>query len=113
MGKGLSELQKTILKMAYRNRGGFYKFGYVRNYEILMGFYNYPAHPSKPSHVAGTPKIFNRQEIGINRCKAASVSVVKAFSRLVERGLATRKYNFGIILTLEGVKIAKRIASDE
>ena len=106
MSKGLSELQRYILKIAYRNRGGSYKFGYIRNYEILMGFYNFPAHPPKPSHVTGTPQIFNRQEIGINRYKAASVSVVKAFSRLVERGLATRKYNFGIILTVEGVKTA-------
>ena len=109
MGKGLSRLQRYILKIAYRNRGGFYKFGYVRNYEILIGYYNFPPHAPKPSHMSGTPQIFNRHEIGTNRYRSASVSVVKAFNRLVNRGLAVRKYNHGIILTEEGVKVTRKL----
>ena len=101
MGKGLSELQKSILKMAYRDRGN------VENKDVLIEFYKFPAHAPGPSHVSGTPQIFNRQEIGISRYRSASVSVVKAFNRLVNRGLAIRKQNHGIILSAEGMKKAK------
>ena len=110
MGKGLSELQKSILKMAYRTRGGFSKFGDIRNYEVLERFYNFPVHPPKPSHESGSPQRFNRQEIGLNQYRAACVSTVKAFDRLVKRGLAIRKYNHGIILTTAGAETAKIIA---
>ncbi|MFX0066851.1 MAG: hypothetical protein ACFFC7_32360 [Candidatus Hermodarchaeota archaeon] len=92
MAKGLSELQKEILKIAHRNRGRISKWGDVKNYEVLIKVYKFPSH-------SPGPQIFNRQEIGINRYKSASVSVAKAFNRLAERGLAHRKYNHGIILT--------------
>jgi hypothetical protein len=103
MGKGLSELQKSILIMAYRNRAR----RYVENKDVLIEFYKFPPHAPGPSHVSGTPQIFNRNEIGINRYRSASVSVVKAFNRLVNRGLAIRKQNHGIILSAEGMKKAK------
>jgi hypothetical protein len=109
MGKGLSELQKSILEMAYRNRGGFSKFGDIRNYEVLERFYNFPVHPPKPSHESGSPQRFNRQEIGLNRYRAACVSTVKAFDRLVKRGFAERRRNYGIILTSRGGRAAKNI----
>jgi hypothetical protein len=103
MGKGLSELQKSILKMAYRDRGN------VENKDVLIEFYKFPKHAPGPSHVSGTPQIFSRHEIGISRYRSASVSVVKAFNRLVKRGLAVRNYNHGIILTEEGAKVAKTL----
>jgi hypothetical protein len=107
MARGLSELQKKILKIAYRNRGRISKGGDVKNCEILIEVYNFPAHSPRPSYTAGTPQIFNRQEIGMKRYRSASVSVVKAFNRLAERRLAHRKHNHGIILTEKGAKIAK------
>jgi len=103
MGKGLSKLQKSILKMAYRNRR------HVENKDVLIEFYKFPPHAPGPSHVSGTPQIFDRHEIGINRYRSASVSVVKAFNRLVKRGLAIREYNNGIVLTEEGFKVAKML----
>ena len=109
MVKGLSKLQKEILKIAYRNRGRMCDYGDVKNSEVLIEFYNFPAHPPGPSYTSGTPQKFNRVEIGINKYKAASVSVVKSFYRLVERGLAQRKQNHGILLTEEGMKIAKAL----
>ena len=109
MVKGLSKLQKEILKIAYRNRGRMSEYGDVKNSEVLIEFYNFPAHPPGPYHTSGKPQIFNRVEIGIKKYKAASVSVVKSFYRLVERGLAQRKQNHGIILTKEGMKIAKAL----
>jgi hypothetical protein len=110
MAKGLSELQKSILKTAYKNRGGFYKFGHIVICEVLIKFYKFPAHAPGPSHVSGTPQIFSRHEIGISRYRSASVSVVKAFNRLVKRGLAVREYNHGIVLTAEGTKVAKALS---
>ncbi len=109
MGKGLSELQKYILKIAYRNRGRISKWGDVKNCEILIEVYNFPAHSPRPSYTAGTPQIFNRQEIGMNRYRSASVSVVKAFDRLAKRGLTHRKHSYGVILTLKGAKVAKTL----
>ena len=109
MVKGLSKLQKEILKIAYRNQGRMSEYGDVRNSEVLIEFYNFPAHPPRPYHTGGQPQIFSRVEIGINRYKAASVSVVKSFDRLVKRDLAQRKYSHGIILTEEGIKIAKKL----
>jgi Mn-dependent DtxR family transcriptional regulator len=41
--------------------------------------------------------------------RSASVSVVKAFNRLVNRDLAIRKQNHGIILTEEGVKVTRAL----
>ena len=101
MGKGLSELQKSILKIAYRNRGN------VENKDVLIEYYMFPPHAPGPSHVSGSPQIFDRCVIGMNRYNAASVAVVKAFNRLVKRGLAVRRYNHGIVLTPDGVKKAK------
>jgi hypothetical protein len=46
---------------------------------------------------------------GHKRTNAAAVAVVKSFNRLVARDLATRKYNFGIILTDEGRRVADQV----
>ena len=109
MVKGLSKLQKETLKIAYRNRDRMSEYGDVTNSEVLIEAYNFPAHPPRPYHTSGQPQKFNRIEIGINKYKAASVSVVKSFYRLVERSLAQRKYNHGIFLTEEGMKVAKAL----
>ena len=108
MVKGLSKLQKEILKIAYRNQGRISEYGDVKNSEVLIEFYDFPAHPG-PYHTSGQPQLFSRVEIGVKKYKAASVSVVKSFYRLVERGLAQRKQNHGIILTKEGMKIARAL----
>jgi len=107
MGKGLSELQKFILIMAYRNRHRSFESGDVKNREVLIEVYKFPFHSPSANTSSGTPQIFKRQEIGICRYRSASVSVVKAFNRLVNRGLAIRKQNHGIILTEEGTKVRK------
>lgn len=113
MSRGLSELQKTILKMAYRKLARGYGLGDVTNREVLIEVYNFPFHSPSADTTSGTPQIFIRKEIGINRYKSASVAVVKAFNRLVKRGLAQRKHNFGILLTEAGVKAARAIASKQ
>ena len=109
MGRGLSELQKRILIMGYQNRGRRYKAGNVKNNEVLMEVYRFPSHPPSADTTSGTPQIFRRNEIGIRKYRSASVSVVKAFNRLVKRGLAVREHNHGIILTAKGTKTAKSL----
>ena len=53
--------------------------------------------------------MFDREAIGIKRYNAASVVVAKSFNRVVARGLAERKYNYGIRLTDAGVEIAMEL----
>jgi hypothetical protein len=53
--------------------------------------------------------IFDRQAIGINRYRAASVLVAKSFNRLARRGLAWREYNHGIVPTDESLRVAKTL----
>jgi hypothetical protein len=110
MGKGLSELQKSILKLALRNRNRRNGAGDVKNREVLIKIYKFPFHSPSVNTTSGTPQIFRRAEIGISRYRSASVSVVKAFNRLIKRGLAIRKYNHGIILTEEGKEKAKNLS---
>jgi hypothetical protein len=112
MGRGLSELQKKILIMAYRNGGRGYGAGDVKNTEILIEVYKFPSHPPSANTSSGTPQIFRRNEIGIRKYRSASVSVVKSFNRLIGRGLAVRKYNQGIILTAKGTKTAKNLLKE-
>jgi hypothetical protein len=107
MGRGLSELQKSILIIAYLNRDT--GIGRVTNREILIKAYNFHAHEPGPCHTSGSPQIFDRKEIGLSRYKSASVSVVKAFNRLAVRGLARRKHNYGIILTEKGGEVGKEL----
>lgn len=79
----------------------------MRNREVLIEFYKFPSHSPTVKTTRGGSQIFKRNEIGVNRYGSASVAVVKAFDRLVKRGLAIRKYNHGIILTEEGYRKAE------
>ena len=107
MSRGISGLQKSILKMALQNRIRRNGTVDVRNKEVLIKVYKFPFHSPSANTTSGSPQIFRRSEIGINQYRSASVSVVKSFNRLAKRGLAIRKYNRGIILTEEGSKKAK------
>ncbi len=108
MGKGLSELQKKILEMAYKNRNRGSGSGDVTNREVLIGYYGFKPSCS-PQEKRNGAIIFDRQAIGINLYRSASVSVAKAFNRLADKGLAQREYCHGIILTGEGLKVAKTL----
>jgi hypothetical protein len=109
MGQGLSELQKAILKIAYRNRVRKYGESSIRNSEVLIGHYRFPHHPPSVYYTSGTPNRFRPAEIGLNRYRSASVSVVKSFQRLIKRGLATREYFSGITLTELGNETARAL----
>jgi hypothetical protein len=107
MEKGLSRLQKSILKLAYRNRNETYKNGFLHNRDVLIRIYGFqPVYGSE--YTRNGSLIFDRQSIGLRRYMAASVATVKAFNRIFTRKLAIRKHNFGVIFTSKGAKIARK-----
>jgi hypothetical protein len=108
MAKGLSILQKTILLLAIKNVEGAKNNG-VTNREVLIEYYGFEPCCDIGEKRNGA-KIFDRRAIGIRQCRSSSVAVVKAFDRLVKRGFARRKYNYGILLTKTGIKSARAIA---
>jgi hypothetical protein len=109
MAKGLSTLQKTILLLAIRNFDDSTKNCGVSNKEVLIEYYKFRPCCDTERKRNGT-KIFDRRAIGINRYRSASVAVVKAFDRLLNRGFARRTQNYGILLTEAGIKVALAIA---
>jgi hypothetical protein len=101
MGRGLSALQKNILQLAYTKQGN------ILAKNVLVEVYGFPTVTDIRSKM-----VFSRKAIGEKRYQSASVSVAKAFNRLAARGLVRREYNAGITLTKEGVKVAKKNASE-
>jgi hypothetical protein len=101
MDRGLSELQKKILQLAYTKQGN------ILAKNVLAEVYCFPTVTDIRSKM-----VFSRKVIGEKRYQSASVSVAKAFNRLAARGLVRREYNKGITLTKEGVKVAKKNASE-
>ena len=104
MGRGLSELQKNILQLAYTNQGS------ILARDILAEVYGFPATVSNIKSKEVGALIFSREAIGEKRYQSASVSVARAFNRLAARGLARREYNKGISLTKEGEDMAVMIS---
>ncbi len=130
MGRGLSELQRAALCIAFRNReaegrtldtpGGADAY----YHEILADHYGFePTGPLRyPEHygghagqrIAGGQK-FSRRAIGARRYDAAKVALSRAAGRLERRGLvqtrqATMSHWAGISLTETGVLLAKQLA---
>ena len=110
MGLGISNLQKEILKIAYRNR----QSGRLRGSqpdlslrEVLVEVYGFPT-PMNLRNVKPGGLVFKRDDVGIKRYQAAYTSTVKSFNRLVARGLVSRHYH-GIKLIPHGIKTAENL----
>jgi hypothetical protein len=127
MGRGLSELQKTILRIAWRNReaerrhdgsGG----GDVVYAEVLAEHYGW--HPSRcrlqaPSYEKEDEERrtfgsqhFAKEIIGERVYNAAHAALTRAMTRLATRGLVTLVYGVnsrwsGANLTADGVRLAR------
>jgi len=79
--KGLSQLQKCILSLASE------KGGQVLARDVLIRVYSF--RPLRnPGALRQGKLIFNKAEIGYERYNSATVSVCKAFNRLISRGFA-------------------------
>jgi hypothetical protein len=118
MGRGLSELQRAILKIAHFNRtirprAPRWREADVRIRDVLIYYYGFPFH-SQPPGSTETPQIFRRRQIGVKSYQAASVATSKSIARLVKRGLAEEIHGGGGgRLTTAGIAKAEEILKME
>ena len=109
MGKGLGNLQRAILLVAYekymRNSAA-----YVSAREILIGYYGFPTN-GKPLNRYSSSLVFDRRVIGFRRYMSASVTIVQCFNRLMVRGFVERDVGHGIRLTRAGAKQARELCA--
>ena len=113
MPRGLSDLQKRILKLAYEKRLLGQKTGPcdVCTTQVLLEIYNWPLAFDCFSVAAHN---FDRKEVGQQEYNQAMVTVSRAFKRLEARDLATRFKSrhawSGISLTPAGVEASKELS---
>jgi len=118
MSRGLSTLQKTILRMAYVNyavglRAADNRDVDVYFHEVLAAFWGWqPASPLRDHTGQFRPgQHFSRDAIGAERYNAAHASLSRAVVRLERRGLVTAHRGYvkwrGIRLTPAGFDAAK------
>ncbi|MEN8251512.1 MAG: hypothetical protein ABFS32_21485 [Bacteroidota bacterium] len=95
MGKGLSDLQRFILRETYKKHQ-------ISNSEILIKRYGF-----KQVYSGGIK--FNRNQIGMKRYLSASAAVATSLTRLRNRGVMIRNPGpgWGHCLTQEGVQTVK------
>ena len=105
MGKGLSKLQRDILRLAYNQKG----ICYAR--DVLMEIYKFPAKSTIQGAKPGA-LIFERKEIGLRKYQAASVSVVKSFNRLTTRALVHRECG-GVRISPHGIKLVEMLLNNK
>ena len=118
MGRGLSELQKTILLMAYGHRGDGHGVE-LRYPEVLRECWGWePVRRGWGEGRRSSPvrRHFSKAEIGEREYRSAQASLSRAVRRLEERGLVERGRLFGhgvLDLTERGVQVAEGLASSE
>lgn len=116
MGKGLSPLQKTVLRVALKNRdagdGAQGTRGCDALYrEILAEHFGWPI-PERSSKRTYGAKHFTKAAIGESRYRSNLASLSRAMLRLSERGLTEcirGLYWAGCNLTPEGEKTARAL----
>lgn len=112
MGRGLSDLQDTILRMALANRDvGRFDGADVYDAEVLARYFGWDGIPT--SHDRG-PR-FSVGAIGPGRYRSARASLSRAMGRLALRGLVIRvstmcRRSSGVVLTEEGVDRARSLS---
>jgi len=110
MGRGLSELQQSIIVMAYENRDPSINLGgrHVYRESILRECFGW-----EPRERGWSP--FSRKDIGAERYNRGMASLSRALRRLEERGLVEFTHSMlasgwsGVLLTEEGEAEAQRI----
>ena len=113
MPRGLSDLQKRILKLAYEKRLLGQKTGPcdVCTTQVLLEIYDWPLAFDCFSVAAHN---FDRKEVGQQEYDQAMVTVSRAMSRLEARGLVTRFKSrhawSGISLTPAGVEASEQLS---
>ena len=112
MARGLSDLQKRILKLAYENRMRGQKTGScdVCTTQVLLEIYDWPLIENCFSVAAHN---FDSNEVGQREYDQAMVIVSRAVQRLEARGLVTRFKSChawsGISLTPAGIQASEKL----
>lgn len=109
MGRGLGDLQKSILLLALERRAQGHHFIIdVSARDVLATYYHFPFKQGTncANHNA---HVFNRTLIGKKKYMSASVTVAQCFRRLEARGLVDRLPGYGINLTKAGSEVAKNM----
>jgi hypothetical protein len=119
MGRGLSDLQKKILHMAYQNRTiKERKQGVDLRYpDVLREWWGWePVRGprwEKGERCDASSQYFSKRQIGEREYRSAEASLSRAVGSLAERGLVYRARLFGhgvVNLTEEGTEVAARLA---
>jgi DNA-binding HxlR family transcriptional regulator len=109
MGRGLSELQRSILRLAFQGDDSC-----VYGHEILKAHYGWYQSNGWADKRRGGAKRFSREFIGITEWNAHRAAVARALRRLEDRGLVTRicgAYSnwSGAELTEQGKQVASAL----
>jgi hypothetical protein len=120
MGRGLSELQKTILRMAAANEDDPHVKYSVSYAEVLRDYYGWQ--PEKGHHAwnkdgtKGHGWGFSKARIGEKEYRSARAALSRAATRLYERGLVEyvdhvlTNVTTGVCLTEEGREETLRLS---
>ncbi len=118
MGRGLSELQKTMLRLAFRNRVSENRTAESRGsdlyyYEVLAAYWGWdlPEHVQGRDHRHPGEHKFSKAAIGTKAYGTAHAALSRAVIRLQQRGLVdaiSGKYSHwsGLNLTTDGITAA-------
>lgn len=112
MARGLSDLEKRILTLAYEKRMHTPRTGPcdVSTTQVLLEVYDWPLVENCFSVAAHN---FDRSEIGLREYNRAMASVSRSLRRLEARGLATRFKSShawsGITLTPAGMEASNEL----
>ena len=112
MARGLSELQRTILRVALRNRhrAPTRYWGDVTRAEIFAAHYGWQTIDGNQGRLVGNAITFAVADIGRYRYQSAHVAVTRAVQRLIGRALIKRSGpSRGLRLTQQGVTKAESI----
>ena len=126
MARGLSDLQKNILVMAYSRKlkalteGTYMARGYgcdLLAAHVLEGYYGWKT-AGIYDYIAPGGHNFDRETIGRNEYNSVRSTLSKTFKGLQDRGLVLLSYGnkhvswSGINLTEEGIEKAKELLGD-
>jgi hypothetical protein len=121
MGRGMSELQKTILRRALSNKTREQRDGSngadVYGAEIAADHFGWvlPPHYYRDTTRCPGRHNFSKQEIGERRYSSVLAAICRAILRLEERGLGYKVRGAasqwtGLTLTEEGVQAAEKLS---
>jgi hypothetical protein len=129
MGRGLSDLQRFILRRALATRDGprrppapYWGDIEVCAVHVLDGYYRWPrttwySDERRQITILSARRKYERAAIGPRRYNAAMVALSKAFTRLMTRGLLVHRdgnghHPAGYVLTDEGERVARSLSAN-